>query len=176
MGLFNTIMTKIELIFRPRGFSAAESGIIGAVLVISGIAGAFTLPLLSDRTRQRLPFLLAGISLIGLLCAGLTFIGIYGLLLLAGGLFGFIVMGMAPILFQHGAEVAYPVQEGASFGLIMLMGQISGVLFILFFENLQVLTSSITWPMIGLIVLAVLQIPLAALMRDSAVFSKIRQM
>lgn len=174
MGLFNTIMTKIEPIFKPRGFSAADSGIIGAVLVISGIAGAVILPLLSDRTRQRLPFLLAGISLIGLLCAGMTFIGIYGLLLLAGGLFGFIVMGLAPILFQHGAEVAYPVQEGASFGLIMLMGQISGVLFIFFFENLQVLTSSIVWPMIGLIVLAVLQIPLAALMKDSAVFSKIK--
>ncbi len=174
MGLFNTLMTKIEPIFQPRGFTAAESGIIGAVLVVSGIAGAVVLPLLSDRTRLRLPYFLVGIALIGLLCAGLTYLGSYGLLLLIGGLLGFIIMGLAPILFQHGAEVAYPVQEGASFGLIMLMGQISGVLFIYIFEKLQVLTASVEWPMIGLIVLAVLQIPLAAVMKDSAVFRKLK--
>jgi MFS transporter, FLVCR family, MFS-domain-containing protein 7 len=172
MGLFNTLMTKIEPIFKPRGIQAAEAGIIGAVLVTSGIAGAVILPILSDKTRQRIPFFIIGISLLGFLCAGLTFLSGYGLLLLAGGLLGFIVMGLAPILFQHGAEVAYPVQEGASFGLIMLMGQISGILFVLLFEGIQNLTASVTWPMVGLMVLAALQIPLAVRMKDSAVFLK----
>jgi len=174
MGLFNTLMTKIEPIFKPRGIDAAAAGIIGAVLVVSGIAGAVVLPLLSDRLRRRLPFFVIGVALVGLLSAGLTFLWPYGLLLAVGGLLGFVIMGLAPILFQHGAEVAYPVQEGASFGLIMLMGQVSGVLFIFLFERVQVWTDSVVWPMVALIILATLQIPLAAYMKDSTVFNKIK--
>jgi FLVCR family MFS transporter 7 len=174
MGLFNTLITKIELIFKPRGIQAAEAGIIGAVLVVSGIIGAVILPLLSDKTRRRVPFFITGIALLGFLCAGLAFFTSYALLILTGALLGFIIMGLAPILFQHGAEVAYPVQEGASFGLIMLMGQISGVLFIYLFERIQNLTSSVEWPMIFLIALAALQIPLAAGMKESPVFMTVK--
>jgi len=170
MGLFNTLMTKIEPIFKPRGISAENAGLIGAVFVVCGIFGAVIMPLVSDKMRVRIPFFVGGVTLVSILCAGLTYLTPYGLLLVIGGMFGFVIMGLAPILFQHGAEVAYPVQEGASFGLIMLMGQISGVLFIFLFERIQRMTSSITWPMIFLIILAVMQIPLATAMKDSAIF------
>jgi FLVCR family MFS transporter 7 len=172
MGIFNTIMTMIEQIFKPRNISAVDAGLIGAAFIISGIAGAVILPILSDKTHRRVLFFIIGISLMGLLCAGLTFLTSYALLLGTGILLGFIIMGLAPILFQHGAEVAYPIQEGASFGLIMMMGQISGVLFIFLFERIQGLTQSIIWPMLFLIVLAVLQIPLAAFMKESKAFSR----
>jgi FLVCR family MFS transporter 7 len=73
-------------------------------------------------------------------------------------------------LFQHGAEVAYPVQEGASFGMIMLMGQISGVLFIYVFGRLRDWSGSILWPMLFLIALAVIQIPASLKIKESALF------
>jgi MFS transporter, FLVCR family, MFS-domain-containing protein 7 len=174
MGLFNTLVTKIEPIFSPRGISATQAGIIGAVLVISGIAGAVILPLISDKTQRRLPFFIIGVTLLGILCAGLTYFTALTLLILTGAMLGFVIMGLAPILFQHGAEVAYPVQEGASFGLIMLMGQVSGILFIYFFEIIQNSTHSIELPMIFLMILAALQIPVAISMKDSAVFISCR--
>ncbi|MDD5017299.1 MAG: MFS transporter [Eubacteriales bacterium] len=170
MGLFNTLMTMIEQIFMPKGLTSIDAGIIGAVFVISGIVGAVMLPLISDKLRTRIPFFIIGVSLIGILCTGLTFLLGYGLLIAISALLGFIIMGMAPILFQHGAEMAYPVQEGASFGSIMLMGQVSGIIFVLLFDTILGVSGTTVWPMMVLIVLALLQIPLAARMKESAIF------
>jgi len=169
MGLFNTLMTMIEQIFKPRGITSVDAGIIGAVFIVSGIIGAVVLPLISDKMGRRIPFLRTGISLLGLLTAALAFFGLYWLLLLSGALLGFIIMGLAPILFQHGAEVAYPVQEGASFGTIMLMGQVSGILFVFLFDLLMNGTGTIIWPMLFLVVLAVAQIPVSAGMKESRI-------
>ena len=170
MGLFNTLMTMIEQIFMPRGLSSADAGLIGAALVVSGIVGAVVLPIISDKLRVRAPFFVAGVTLAGVLCAGLAFFSPLALLIVVGALLGFVIMGLAPILFQHGAEVAYPMQEGASFGMIMLMGQISGILFVVLFDLLLGASGTPVWPMLGLIVLALAQVPVAARMRESALF------
>ncbi|MDP2892646.1 MAG: MFS transporter [Bacillota bacterium] len=176
MGIFNTLMTKIESILSPtRGFSSSDAGFVAAVFLISGIIGAVILPLLSDKICRRVPLLIIGIALMGPLCVGLTFFGEYALIMATAGVLGFLVMGLAPILFQHGAEVAYPVQEGASFGTIMMMGQISGIAFVYIFEMIFGATNAILWPMLFIIILAVLQIPLSAWMRESDIIKNIRK-
>lgn len=163
MGLFNTLMTKVDQIFSPKG---ADAGLVGAIFVISGVIGAVVLPMISDKKRKRVPFFIAGVSLIALLIAGITFLAGAPVLVAISVVLGFTVMGVAPILFQHGAEEAYPVQEGASFGLIMMMGQISGILFVVLFEVIQGVAAPI-WPLLFLLILALLQIPMAAAMKES---------
>jgi len=171
MGLFNTLMTEIDQIFSPKN---VDAGLIGAIFVISGIIGAVVLPIISDKLRSRVPFFIAGVSLMTALFAGLTFLAGFGLLAAVSAILGFIVMGMAPILFQHGAEVAYPVQEGASFGSIMMMGQISGIIFVIFFGMIQSATGGVLWPMLFMIILALLQVPVASLMKESAILKESR--
>ncbi|MCB6367447.1 hypothetical protein LI291_14835, partial [Intestinibacillus massiliensis] len=82
------------------------------------------------------------------------------------------IMGVAPILFQHGSEVAYPVQEGTSLGMILLMGQISGVLFVFLFEAAEGAFGGVTVPMLGVVILTALEIPLVAKMKESALTKK----
>lgn len=167
MGLFNTLLTKVDQIFTPRG---ADAGLIGAVFVISGVIGAVVLPMISDKLRKRVPFFIIGVSLIALLIAGITFLAGAPVLIAVSVVLGFTVMGVAPILFQHGAEEAYPVQEGASFGLIMMMGQISGILFVVLFEVIQGAAQGV-WPMLFLLILALLQIPVATALKESELLS-----
>ncbi len=167
MGLFNTIMTKVDQIFSPKG---ADAGMIGAIFIVCGIIGAVALPIVSDKLRKRVPFFIGGVILIALLLGGITAFAGFGALAALAAVLGFVVMGLAPILFQHGAETAYPVQEGASFGTIMLMGQISGILFVGLFEMIQGETGRALWPMLFLIALALIQIPFSASMRESALF------
>jgi MFS transporter, FLVCR family, MFS-domain-containing protein 7 len=174
MGIFNTLMTMIETILKPKGISTIEAGLVGAVFVIAGIIGAVVLPMISDKLRRRVPLLIVGLTLMTPLCAGLAFFTPYALVMAAAAVLGFLVMGLAPILFQHGAEVAYPVQEGASFGLIMMMGQISGIIFVLLFGLIFDSTQGILWPMIFLILLAAVQIPLAAWMKESQIIKAAR--
>jgi len=42
-----------------------------------------------------------------------------------------------PIGFQYGAEITYPASEGTSNGMLLLMGQISGIAFIFGMDSLK---------------------------------------
>lgn len=167
MGIFNTLLTLIESVLLPRGISSMEAGIIGAAFVLAGVAGAIVLPIVSDKTGKRIPFFVTAISALVPLYLGLTLVSDYLLLTIIAGTAGFLIMGVAPILFQHGSEVAYPVQEGTSLGFILLMGQISGVLFVFIFELLSQNAGSIVVPMLLIVAITALEIPITAKMKES---------
>ena len=138
IGIFNAVTTWIEQIVRPRGFTITEAGICGAVMMIGGIIGAATLPPLSDKLRKRKIFIV--ITLIGAIpgIIGLTFANSYGLLLSSCFISGFFLMAAAPIGFQYSAEISYPAPEATSQGLLLLAGQISGIIFIFGMDILTV--------------------------------------
>ena len=172
MGIFNTLLTLIESILLPRGITSMEAGVIGAAFVLSGVAGAVLLPILSDRLHRRVPFFTAGMSVLVPLYLGFTLISSFHLLIVIAGMSGFAIMGAAPILFQHGSEVAYPIQEGTSLGVILLMGQISGVLFVFLFEILTGSFGSIVPPMLLIVAVTALEVPLTLRMKESQLLKR----
>lgn len=172
IGIFNTILTLIESILTPRGITSVEAGLVGAIFVVAGIVGAVVLPLLSDKYRVRTPLFVIVISLLIPVYLGFTFVSSFTLVAIIAGIGGFGIMGVAPILFQHGSEVAYPVQEGTSLGMILLMGQISGALFIYLFEAIQTASGSIMWPMLMIVALTVATVPFALKMKESDLVQK----
>lgn len=72
-------------------------------------------------------------------------------------------------MFQHGAEVAYPVREGASYGLILLMGQLSGILFVILFSAVSSAAGSVVLPMLLFAAATAAQIPFILKMKESDV-------
>jgi len=164
-SLFNGISTWIESIVRLRGFSPAQAGVFGGLLLLGGIIGAFILPALSDKVRKRVPFLLLGMlgSIPGLI--GLTFGQVYWVMILSSFAYGFFMISIAPIGYQYAAELTYPVPEGTSNGMLTLAGQIS-VVFILGMEALSV-GGSFTRPLVILTVLVFLSGLLILTMRES---------
>lgn len=130
LGIFNAVTTWIEQILAPRGITPEQAGIIGAIMMIGGILGASILPVLSDKTRKRRPFLVgAMIAMVpGLL--GLAFATQFWLILASSFVLGFFIMSAGPIGFQYSAEVSHPAPESISQGVLLLAGQISGVIFI----------------------------------------------
>lgn len=157
----------LETIVGPRGLTSEQAGIVGAVFVIAGIIGAVVLPILSDKYAVRRPFFVGAIGILLPSLVGLTYVD--GLLLLSiiAAIAGFSIMGVAPILFQQGSESAYPVQEGASLGMILLMGQVSGAAFVYLFETAAGSMGSIVWPMLAFVIMTAAMLPLASRIRDS---------
>ena len=100
-------------------------------MVAGGIVGALVLPTLSDRWRRRVPFII--VALVGAtLRPGRRHLATgYGLLIASAVALGFFLLSAGPIAFQYGAEVTYPAPEGTTTGLLILMGQVSGILFAL---------------------------------------------
>jgi MFS family permease len=173
LGVFNGVTTWIEDIVKPRGFSATQAGITGGLMILGGILGAIILPVLSDHYRKRTPFIIVAVAGATLGLAGITFATSYWLLLASGTVLGFFLLSAGPIGFQYGAEITFPASEGTSNGLLILMGQISGIVFIFCMNSFKsALTGSMTRPLIVLIGLMLLSIILSTRLKESALISK----
>jgi cyanate permease len=173
LGVFNSVTTWIEDILRPRGFSSTQAGFTGGVMILGGIVGALIIPLLSDYYKKRTPFII--IALIGatLGLAGITFATSYWQLLASGICLGFFLLSSGPIGFQYGAEITYPASEGTSNGMLLLMGQISGIAFIFGMDLFKSsITGSMTRSLVFLIGLMVLSILMSFTLKESVILSK----
>jgi MFS family permease len=137
LGVFNSVTTWIEDILRPRGFSILQAGVIGGLMVVGGILGALVIPILSDRYRRRVPFIVYSLAAATLGLVGIAFLENYTLLMLSAFVMGFFLLSAGPVGFQYGAEITYPAPEGTSNGMLLMMGQISGILFILGMDSFK---------------------------------------
>ena len=80
---------------------------------------------------------------------------------------GFFLLSAGPIGFQYGAEITYPTPEGTSNGLLLLMGQISGIIFIFAMDSLKSPgTGSMTFSLVVLIGLMVLGLLLGSRLKE----------
>ena len=168
LGAFNAVTTWIEEILRPRGFSIVQAGNAGGLMIVGGIIGALVIPILSDKYQKRTPFLILAVigAIIGL--SGITFATSYAFLLASAAILGFFLLSAGPVGFQYGAEITYPAPEGASNSLLLLMGQISGILFILLMSSFQSSENgSMTLPLVGLIALMVMALLFTLRLKDS---------
>ncbi len=137
-------------------------------MILGGIVGALVVPILSDKIRKRVPFIILAIGGAAIGVAGLTYVTGYLLLLLFSFIFGFFLLAAGPIGFQYAAEITYPAPEGTSNGLVLLMGQISGILFILGMDALKShATGAMTLPLAILLGLFVVCVLLTVMLKEA---------
>lgn len=172
LGIFNAVSSMTDAIAERAGVSDSD-GLIGGVMLIGGILGALILPALSDHYRKRKPFLV--ICIAGMLpaVAGLAFAGslssdpasIYMISLISSGMLGFFVMSAGPLGFQYAAEVSHPAPESASQGILLWVGQLSGMIFVagMSMNDKQFLGSFMSL----FTILAVVTVVLVLLLRES---------
>jgi MFS family permease len=137
LGIFNAISSMTDSIADRAGVEDSD-GLIGGVMLIGGIIGAVVIPTLSDRYKRRKLFLV--ICIAGMLpaVAALAFAGnlagdpetIYRISLAASFTLGFFVMSAGPLGFQYAAEINYPAPESASQGILLWVGQLTGMIFV----------------------------------------------
>jgi sugar phosphate permease len=143
MGVFNGISTWVEEIVRPRGFSSADAGTLGALLLLGGVVGAVVLSALSDRSQRRVPFLTLSLALsapaLVWLALAQSHVGVFA----AAFVLGFFLTSAMPIGMQYSAEITVPTPEGTTNGLIQLAGQAS-VVFVLLMELTRTPSGSFT--------------------------------
>ena len=170
LGAFNAVTTWIENIIGPRGFTPTQAGTVGGLMILGGIVGALVVPSFSDKYRRRVPFIILALVGATLGLVGITYAPSYWLLLTSSFVLGFFLLSSGPIGFQYGAEVTYPTPEGTSNGLLLMMGQISGILFIIAMDSFKSADGSMTLSLLVIIALMVVSIVLGTLLQEPKVF------
>ena len=165
LGIFNGLTTWIEAIIRPRGFTPADAGTLGALMIAGGLVGAVVLPALSDKQRKRQPYLMLAFlgAIPGLI--GLTFAQSGPLLFISAIVLGFFLVSAMPIGMQYAAEITYPTPEGTSNGLIQLFGQ-GAVVYVYIMESMKTSNGSFTPSLILALVLLAVSAGLVTQMKD----------
>jgi len=137
------------------------------VMLFGGILGAVSIPALSDKKRKRKPFILYALILTIPGLVGLTFATSFWLLLVSSFVFGFFFMAAGPIGYQYGTEITFPAPEATSQGLLVLAGQISGIIFIFGMDMLRTEDGSMTPFMLIFIGLMLVNGALCLLLKES---------
>ena len=165
MGIFNGITTWIEVIVRPRGFTPAEAGTLGALMLAGGLLGAVVIPPISDRQHKRQRYLGLGFALAIPGLVGLTFADQYWALMVSSFTLGFFLVSASPVGMEYATEVSQPTPEGTSNGLVQLCGQAS-VIFVYIMAALQTDDGSFTPSLILAIGLMLLSVAIISQMKD----------
>jgi len=165
MGIFNGITTWVETIIRPRGFTPADAGTLGALMLVGGVLGAVIIPAFSDKQRKRQPYLLLGFLLAIPGLVGLAYAAQLWLLFVSAFALGFFLIGTGPVGMQYAAEITHPTPEGTSNGLIQLFGQAS-VVFVYIMEAMKSKDGSFTPALLLAIGLVVVSSVLITRMKD----------
>ena len=166
LGAFNMVTTYIELIVAPRGLTSIEAGNLGGIMLLGGIIGAQVLSILADKLRKRV--LLIRFSLVitvasfFLLSFATTRITIY----VSGFLLGFGLMSVGPVLFEYAVDITAPVPEASSNGMLMVIGSISGIIFIVAFERLTTPSGDYLPALIVLSILSLVAFLLSFFLKD----------
>jgi MFS family permease len=141
LGIFNAISSMVDSVANYLGVDDSN-GLIGGLMLIGGIIGAIIIPILSDIYKKRKLFLvicvagmvpgLAGIAFAPFLTGGqgVNPEAAHTVALISSFILGFFVMSAGPIGFQYAAEVSAPAPESTSQGLLLLVGQVSGIIMV----------------------------------------------
>lgn len=178
LGIFNAVSSMVDSIAGYIGVDDSN-GMIGGIMLISGIIGAVIIPLLSDYFKRRKLFLIICISGMVPGVAGLAFApaltgghgvnpeAAYTIALISSAMLGFFVMSAGPIGFQYAAEVASPAPESTSQGLMLLVGQVSGLIMVtcMSMKNKEYLPMFL----FSFVVLAVIAVAVVSLTKESSV-------
>ncbi|MHA1777659.1 MAG: MFS transporter [Promethearchaeota archaeon] len=124
LGSFNAITTVIDLIFDP----SFDSGIISGFMIIGGILGAIILAAISDAKHKRKMFLIMALVICTPINIAMILIPNFWVVNILALIYGFFLVAALPVGLTYGAEITFPAPEESSNGLLMMLGQIGGII------------------------------------------------
>jgi MFS family permease len=143
VGSINGLLTWVQKIFGPSGIGEVQSGTVGAAVATGGMFGSALIPALSDKYQRRRPFILLSLGmmipallLVPILEGGLEFLIADGLIL------GFFLFSGFPLLLTVSGDIMERELVGSAAAMLMLGGNIGGVVVTFLLEYLAGLTGT----------------------------------
>ncbi|XP_056004844.1 solute carrier family 49 member A3-like isoform X2 [Ostrea edulis] len=135
LAVFSSVTSFLDQALCPRGYSNDFAGLCGALMIVGGVVGAIIAGIYVDKTKRfeevvKISFAIAVVF-------GVVFFELaryknqeilLAIMVTAFGTFGF---AMYPISMELAVEITYPVAEATSSGLLVVSGQVQGIIIVL---------------------------------------------
>ncbi|MFX1386850.1 MAG: MFS transporter [Promethearchaeota archaeon] len=134
LGIFNMITTYIQVIITPKNpvvYDETFAGIVGGIMLLGGILGAIIISALSDKFQKKVVLIIICLAIAAISLFVFTFVIDEISIMVTALLFGFGLLGAAPVALEYAVDITKPVPEASSNGILMMVGQIGGIVFIL---------------------------------------------
>lgn len=121
VGYFNALMTLLNQIVNPFGYSNDDAGTFGAVFIVSGLVGAGIMGKCLEVTKAYQGCLMICVvlaSMSNFLCFCLLYSNNFWSLTICFGLLGLTVLPLLPAMLENCAECTFPVSEELSAGFL----------------------------------------------------------
>ena len=169
IGVFNGLATWLEKILNElHHIPMTSAGIISAILVLSGMVGCIIIPLLSDKTSRRKPFLLLAAAMGAVSIVGLMVPKGYGVNVVNGVVLGFFLISALPIMLTMSAEITGARFAGISVGYLQLLGNAAAVFIVPIMEFMRGVTGRYILPLAFIAGLLGIAFVLAIVIREPA--------
>jgi MFS family permease len=143
VGIFSGLIQWVEAILNSRGISSLDGGLIGAVILISGIIGMVIVPLLADKYSKLKQIVIVNALIVAVMLFLFSLKVSLLLYAVVGVILGFTLLSLAPIVLQISLETAGKERAGTAASIIWLTSQVGALLFILVMPSLNTLQLSL---------------------------------
>ena len=135
VGIFSALVTIMEQILRTKHYSDKFASDCIAIMIGSGLVGSALVSYVVDKNKKYIPYMKGAIGLtaisLNFLLVSLNYSKIKPIIATFSAIYGFFGFMTYPLGLELGIECTFPaVQEATSSGLLMLSGQLQGILFI----------------------------------------------
>jgi len=126
MGAFNGILTWIDSIFAHLNFTDMESGLVGLIFVIGGMAGSIVLPGFTTRIKKRKGIVFYSLIILFVIFLIYTYFSNFEIILVLSAILGFFMLGLFPIILDWASVIAGFRLAGSATSMLWFLGQIGG--------------------------------------------------
>lgn len=130
VAIFNSLLTLVNQLVRPYGYSNEIASAAGVALIVAGLVGAGLVSVVLERTRAyntvvKGGFLLCLLSMMLLVCMlrPNNTVGLF----VSFAITGLVLLPMLPASFEACAETTYPLSVDLSVGLLLMGGNLFGI-------------------------------------------------
>lgn len=135
MGLLSTLVTILNQLLCPTGYTDSFIGLCGGLLFGVGLFGAMVFAIIVDRIRKYEEAAKIGFAVCACVLIAFMIIMVYPnqnyVLAVLCGCVGFFGLALNPICLELSVESSFPVSEGTSAGFLVLSGQIQAAAYTL---------------------------------------------
>lgn len=176
LALFNAFSTLLNQIMLPRGYSADNAGLTGALLIVAGLVCSAIVSPIIDRTRSYFITLRICIPLIAVSYIAFIFAPNKGAIaapFVVAAILGATSFCLLPMALELCVEYTYPVAPEWTSSLLWCGGQLFGAVAILVMDALKTKDGDMKWALVFQAAVAVIVAPGAFMAKRKNVLKRL---